>query len=66
MITRIGGFWKTQLTACPSVNRLVSPGQNLKISIANMKCGDRGKPVNVQSQVMPIQSYSYNNFNTFS
>jgi hypothetical protein len=49
MITRIGGFWKTQLTACPSVNRLVSPGQNLEISIANMEGGDQGTPVNVKS-----------------
>lgn len=66
MITRIGGFWKTQLTASPSVNRLVSPGQRLEISIANMKSGDQGTPVNVQSLVLPIHSYSYNTFNTFS
>jgi len=56
MITRTGGFWKTQLTASPSVNRLVSPGQSLEISIANMKGGDQGTPVNVQSQVLLMHS----------
>jgi len=66
MVTRIGGFWKTQLTAYPSVNRLLSPGQSLEISIANVKCGDQGTPVNVQSQVLPIHSHSCNNFSTFS
>jgi len=30
-----------------------------------MKCGNQGTPVNVQTQVLPIYSYSYNNFNTF-